>query len=194
MRFLSIDPKNYNDVQKEFNDETPISFLNSSIKNGDKIFILFYMVGCGPCEATIPDKYKNNNKYSNVLVVDIDKDLFSEVKGLDFQLAGFPTIKYISDGGKKAVDYEDSTIKVKDRTIDSFVNWIQSTVDKQSGGFVYSRNKNKHNSASVRQHTSSRKSFRGGKWSRKYKKSINCKKPKGFSQKQYCKSRKHTRR
>jgi hypothetical protein len=27
----------------------------------------------------------------------------------------------------------------------------------------------------------------GGKWTRKYKKSINCKKPKGFSQKQYCK-------
>ena len=25
------------------------------------------------------------------------------------------------------------------------------------------------------------------KWSQKYKKSINCKKPKGFSQKQYCK-------
>jgi|TARA_Y100000816_G_C26106114_1_gene587936 hypothetical protein len=24
-------------------------------------------------------------------------------------------------------------------------------------------------------------------WSKKYKKSINCKKPKGFSQKQYCK-------
>ena len=27
----------------------------------------------------------------------------------------------------------------------------------------------------------------GGKWSLKYKKSINCKRPKGFSQKQYCK-------
>jgi hypothetical protein len=27
----------------------------------------------------------------------------------------------------------------------------------------------------------------GGKWSIKYKKSINCSKPKGFSQKQYCK-------
>lgn len=25
------------------------------------------------------------------------------------------------------------------------------------------------------------------KWSNKYKKRINCKKPKGFSQKQYCK-------
>lgn len=32
------------------------------------------------------------------------------------------------------------------------------------------------------------KSKRGGrKWSMKYKKSINCKKPKGFSQRQYCK-------
>ena len=29
--------------------------------------------------------------------------------------------------------------------------------------------------------------FVGGKWSRKYKKSINCNKPKGFSQKQHCK-------
>ena len=27
----------------------------------------------------------------------------------------------------------------------------------------------------------------GGKWSMKYKKSINCNKPKGFSQKQHCK-------
>ena len=27
----------------------------------------------------------------------------------------------------------------------------------------------------------------GGKWSLKYKRSINCRKPKGFSQKQYCK-------
>lgn len=35
----------------------------------------------------------------------------------------------------------------------------------------------------------------GGKWTQKYKKSINCKKPKGFSQKQYCKyGRKKTRK
>jgi hypothetical protein len=28
---------------------------------------------------------------------------------------------------------------------------------------------------------------RGGKWSLKYKKSINCNRPKGFSQRQHCK-------
>jgi len=27
---------------------------------------------------------------------------------------------------------------------------------------------------------------KGGKWTKKYKKSINCTRPKGFSQKQYC--------
>jgi hypothetical protein len=35
--------------------------------------------------------------------------------------------------------------------------------------------------------TKTRKLKKGGKWSLKYKKSINCKHPKGFSQKQYCK-------
>jgi hypothetical protein len=34
----------------------------------------------------------------------------------------------------------------------------------------------------------------GGKWSLKYKRSINCKKPKGFSQKQHCKSKSKTRK
>ena len=31
------------------------------------------------------------------------------------------------------------------------------------------------------------KKIRSNKWSRKYKKSINCRRPKGFSQRQYCK-------
>ena len=32
-----------------------------------------------------------------------------------------------------------------------------------------------------------KQTMKGGKWTKKYKKSINCKNPKGFSQKQYCK-------
>jgi hypothetical protein len=32
------------------------------------------------------------------------------------------------------------------------------------------------------------------KWSMKYKKSINCSRPKGFSQKQYCKYGRKTRK
>lgn len=33
----------------------------------------------------------------------------------------------------------------------------------------------------------------GGKWSLKYKRSINCNRPKGFSQKQHCKYRRKTK-
>ena len=41
----------------------------------------------------------------------------------------------------------------------------------------------------------SNKTGGGGAWTRKYKKSINCKRPKGFSQKQYCKyGRRKTRK
>lgn len=33
----------------------------------------------------------------------------------------------------------------------------------------------------------SKRTLKGGKWSLKYKRSIDCKHPKGFSQKQHCK-------
>ena len=39
----------------------------------------------------------------------------------------------------------------------------------------------------TRTRTKTRKNKRGGKWSLKYKKGINCKRPNGFSQRQYCK-------
>lgn len=36
--------------------------------------------------------------------------------------------------------------------------------------------------------------YKGGKWSAKYKRSIDCKNPKGFSQKQHCKYGRKTRK
>ena len=39
-----------------------------------------------------------------------------------------------------------------------------------------------------------KRSRKGGKWSRKYKRSINCRRPKGFSQKQHCKYGRRSRR
>ena len=39
-----------------------------------------------------------------------------------------------------------------------------------------------------------KRSLRRRKWSRKYKKSIKCRKPRGFSQKQYCKYGKRKRK
>ena len=49
-----------------------------------------------------------------------------------------------------------------------------------------------HRSKTHRSKTHRSKTQRRRRWSMKYKKSINCNRPKGFSQKQYCKyGRKH---
>jgi hypothetical protein len=168
MVFLHIDTQNYN--KKGETGETPIQTLNRFIRTGKDIFALIYMEGCGPCNATRPEWKKIGNvlkkditKNENVLVVDIDKNLLSKVKNMGSEPKGFPTIRFISKNGKIAEDFEDCKLseEYKNRTIDSFVKWIKlkSNKTKQTGG----------------------------KWSRKYKQSINCNRPKGFSQKQYCK-------
>jgi thiol-disulfide isomerase/thioredoxin len=158
MIFLHIDPTTKN--TKNF---------NKYVSQGKQIFVLFYLEGCGPCNATRPEwnkiknvldmKYKHNN---NVVIADVDQELMKEIKFLTNQPKGFPTMLYITNKGRINEDYEDCNISKKDRTIDSFVDWIESKVK-------------------------SNKNQKGGKWSLKYKRSIDCKHPKGFSQRQHCK-------
>jgi len=176
------------------------------MENGSNTFILVYMEGCGPCNATRPEwaklesvlkhQYANNN---NLVIVDVNKDFLSHIKHIG-EVDGFPTMKYIGKNGKEVESYENSPINKKDRSTDSFVNWIEnkintvvSTVSESSPQHVLDRlTKNK---TTRKHHTNNRNKNkkhyknkqRGGKWTRKYKKSINCKRPKGFSQKQYCK-------
>lgn len=140
--------------------------LNKHLNTDKHIFVPFYLEGCGPCNATRPEwaKIKNvlSDKYDdNVVVADVDQSLMKEFKNLNIEPKGFPAMYHITNKGQTYTDYEDSNISNKDRSIDSFVEWIKSSVVKNN--------------------------MRGGKWSLKYKKSINCKHPKGFSQKQHCK-------
>ena len=161
-----------------------IDRLNVYIKQGKQIFILFYMDGCGPCNETLPEwkkirnilekEYKENN---NIVVADVEQKQIVKLKNIPTQPKGFPTMIYISNYGKNVEEYENSKIERKDRKIDSFIEWIKSHTkkEKQSGG--------KGNQYGVKRKTMQK----GGKWSAKYKKSISCKNPKGFSQRQYCK-------
>ena len=202
MVFLHIDTKNYKN-----NNEKLIKQLNNIIDNKkNKVFILYYMEGCGPCNATKPEwaKIKNVLKHlehdNSIAVVDIDQVLSSKIKG-QHQPVGFPTMRFITNNGKTVENYEDSNIDTKDRTIDSFVEWIKSkTNDDNSmkGGQMKYGGKMKYGGqmkydgqmkygGKMNKTIKKRRSLKGGKWSRKYKKSINCKRPRGFSQRQYCK-------
>jgi hypothetical protein len=108
-------------------------------------------------------------------------------------IEGFPTMKYIANKGSTVEAYEDSGIKNKDRSVDSFINWIESKItdNVSTNNTSSSQNLVKRLKSANNKRSNKVKNMKGGKtkrhWSRKYKKSINCRRPKGFSQKQYCK-------
>lgn len=116
--------------------------INDIIKKAKHIFILVYMVGCGPCNATRPEWKKMcqslENKYSlndDVAILDLDSKFMNEVEGLG-DINGFPTMKYISDDRNMIEAYEDSSIPNKERSSNSFIEWIESKVSKKNGGGV----------------------------------------------------------
>jgi hypothetical protein len=188
MVYLEINKKNY--------DNSLIDKLNEYLSNKDaKFFILFYMEGCGPCNETRPEWSKLKNVLSNdfldkeeIVIVSIDKDLYSKLKNANKEPRSFPTIRFMTDAGAKMQTYEDSEVSNKDRKIDSFVEWIKlKTGDKnitKSETPLYTK---KNNTRKIRNYHKKTKKQMGGKWSAKYKRSINCNRPKGFSQRQYCK-------
>ena len=179
MVFIHIDKK----------DDAQIKKLDDFL-NHKKVFLLIYMEGCGPCNATRPEwkKLKNvlTDEFINrddVAVVDINTEFTSDLKHIKDAANGFPTMRFYENN--EFQNYEDSDVEKKDRSVDSFVEWIElklgdkniSKSREQKGGYTLKRKRRR----------SKTKKNRSRKWSRKYKKSINCRRPKGFSQKQYCK-------
>jgi hypothetical protein len=181
MVFLYINKKNYKKDGKNFVEE-----LDKLMgKKDNKIFLLIFMEGCGPCAATRPEWAKLKNvlpddflNRDDIVVASIDHELCEQLKNLKSKPPSFPTMRFITEGGEDVENYEDSNIENKDRTVDSFVEWIKMKSSKKD---------NKTQTGGKRRTRKVRKNKRGRKWSAKYKRSINCRKPKGFSQKQYCK-------
>jgi hypothetical protein len=110
--------------------------IDDLIKQKKHVFILIYMDGCGPCNATRPEWSKMTHtlksQYSNnkdIVIIDLNKDLLPQVKGVG-SVEGFPTMKYITDQGDTVESYEASSVKNKDRSADSFINWVESKVLK----------------------------------------------------------------
>ena len=104
------------------------------VDHGKHFFVLIYMEGCGPCNATRPEWTKIQNilgnqkekmKYPDVVIVDVDQAVTNDINHIS-SLSGFPTMRYISGKGKVIENYEN------DRSIDAFINWI----DSKHGNFV----------------------------------------------------------
>lgn len=112
--------------------ETNAPLIDKMIQDGKNVFILVYMVGCAPCNATKPEwkmmgetiqkQYKNDE---NLVIIDADQELMSHIKMIG-DVQEFPTLKYITNNGNTIESYEDSDIRTKDRSSDSFINWVES--------------------------------------------------------------------
>jgi thiol-disulfide isomerase/thioredoxin len=194
MVYLEINRKNYGSGL--------IDKLNKYLSNKDaKVFILFYMEGCGPCNETRPEWSKLKNVLSNdflnkedIVIVSIDKDLYGKLKNANKEPMSFPTIRFMTNAGEKVQTYEDSEVSNKDRKIDSFVEWIKLktgendiTTSENIGGFRRAKSSKQTTHRRKSKIGGKTKKINGGKWTAKYKRSINCNRPKGFSQRQYCK-------
>jgi len=132
MGFLHIDKSNAN--KNMYSNDNPIKKLDYFIHNpNNKIFILIYMEGCGPCMVTRPEweklknvLHKNFSNRNDIIIADIEKDFVDKVKYIKSKPNSFPTIRFITNKGNTVENYEDSGVKEEDRrTIDSFVEWIK---------------------------------------------------------------------
>ena len=133
MVFLHIDKSNaYKNIKNS--NSNLVNQLDFFInKPNNKVFILIYMEGCGPCMVTRPEweKLKNvlHKKFLNrkdIIIVDIDRNVVENVKYIKSKPNSFPTIRFITNNGNSVENYEDSNIKDDGKyTIDSFVEWIK---------------------------------------------------------------------
>ena len=134
--------KSYNKDDSKLN----IKEINKYIEDGKNVFILIFMDSCGPCNATRPEwdkikkvlekKYKNDDSF---VIVDVNKNYSNYLKYIG-DIDGYPTIKYISNKGRVIENYEGASISKKDRSVNSFIEWIESKINNnnnQSGGSVW---------------------------------------------------------
>lgn len=108
--------------------------INQHGESGKDVFMLIYMEGCGPCNATRPEwkklesalnhQYKNNKR---LVIATVDSKVVGSLKHAG-DIIGFPTIIYVSHNGKKIESFESSSIKDKQRNVDCFMNWVESHV------------------------------------------------------------------
>ena len=144
------------------NQENKIAEVNKCISSGYYVFVLVYLEGCGPCNATRPEWAKLESTLSsqyinkNVAIVDVDSDLYKGILGIG-TVEGFPSIKHIKY--KKVESFDDSGIKCFDRKVDCFVKWIESKI-------LHVSSTHKHNYSRHRIHNIKRRNTRNTRHTR----------------------------
>jgi hypothetical protein len=120
MKYLSSDASTKN-----------IDKFNTSVKNGDTVFVMFHSPDCGYCVNTLPiwkqmytdlkDRFKHKD---NLMIADISANVMMQTP-YGKNIEGFPTILCITNKGTKIAPIENEKLKNEPRTIDSFIEWVE---------------------------------------------------------------------
>lgn len=136
--------------RESVNKQKDLQSLIKSILDGKHVYILIHRIGCPPCEATRPEWLKIGNQLSkkhtgnnNILIADVEEKYIDGLQENDLlnpndtnntvlkpyigDIDGFPTMKLIKDKGNTKELYENSNISKKDRSVKSFLDWIESS-------------------------------------------------------------------
>ena len=156
--------------QDKYNSEKEESLrkLHEYLNNDKDVFALVYMNGCGPCESTKPIWHELKQKYhgdDSICILDIEHTLLSDVNNdvIKRNINGFPTLRHIR--GKTIQDYEDVEGIKKDRSLESFIQWLEKKKLKKSK----ESKELKKIIKSIKRHSSHHHNQRGGR-SKSYKK------------------------
>ena len=136
---------NINNID-ESDAEDKITQIVDGVKDGKHIFLFLFMDGCGPCNST-KENWKNilgengtlDKKHidnDDIIVAQINKDLFEKLGNIGHSPSGFPSLRYIKNNGKDnpfVEEYENSGIKPIDRSAESFAVWIDSKIKRMKG-------------------------------------------------------------
>jgi hypothetical protein len=123
-RFLHYDVGSFNGMPVQEHDFTPVV---NHINQGKKAFIIVYMTGCPPCNATLPewDKIKTQGRIpEDTMVMKVNRELKDDLaKELQMEelrnVSSFPTITMI-EKDKPMSHYQG------ERTANDFTNWIET--------------------------------------------------------------------
>ena len=126
---------------RHINDASAAAQVDDLLKNKKHVFVLVYMDGCGPCNATRPEWSKLDTALRShaalannpdVVVLEVNKEFLPNIRGIG-QVDGFPTLRYFTNRGATVEEYEDAAIpRNKDRTAEAFLKWIEGKITPSS--------------------------------------------------------------
>lgn len=142
-QFLHYDVGKLNGRPVRSHDYSPVK---NHLAAGKPVFLLVYMDGCGPCEATIPewDKVHQEEEHraavpDDAMMVRVNRELKEELaKELQRHALGevssFPTIGALSPETPGLTPFEGA-----ERSAPHFVHWVTETTQKHRGKKTRSR-------------------------------------------------------